>query len=489
MQTPPPLEPTPRHHGPLLAALIFSIIALLAAGGLIFAYWQELGLFAKAPYDENGFLSDLAHTLDKIRTAEYTIALNFSIVPRDDGARAFTPPAPDPNDRRRWQNDLQRFEELTEVLDELSNAYRLSSKTSAKRLYPKELPGRTYTTTADRKNFNLPFTFETGEAIKRIRNSWGYQSTSTVIAGQTVTFTRDSPNRIYFPDEPPRSFLSSLADLTDKLPANGQMTAQFGGLINRPTASDEPNQTEQNKSVDTSFNFSFNGQFDDLSIRAAAEFRKIGEDLYFRINNFPNLFFLSQLSAIKGKWVEISKTDRGNSISSLPIRISKYNEEWRNDLQKQLDILERLWNNYQIFDFAAPPKKIKIENEKLWQYELRLNRDDLIDFLKAWKNELGGDENDLDEIVTALESEEAAAILNYLQDNTTIIILINQTGWPVRMESRFRLVPHDTASHLIGKQGLSVSSITIKNINQPITISIPDGEIIPFKEALESLSF
>ncbi|MBI2097638.1 MAG: hypothetical protein HYT46_01745 [Candidatus Vogelbacteria bacterium] len=444
---------------------------------------------APPPYDEQGFLSNLARSIGKIRTAGYTIGLNFSIVPRDDGTKAFTPPVSDPDDLRRWQNDFQRFEELTEALDELNNAYRLSSKTSTGRSYPKELPDRTYTTTADRKNFNLPFTFETAEAIKRIKNSWGYQSTTTIIADQTVTFTKDSPHRVYFPDEPPKSFLTSLADLADKLPANGQMTTRFGGLINRPAAGDGQNQTEQNKPVDTSFNFSFNGQFDDLSIRAAAEFRKIGEDLYFRINNFPNLFFLSQLSAIKGKWVKISKTDRDNSMSFLPVRISEYNEEWRSDLQKQLTILERLWNNYQIFDFTAPPKKVKIGTEKLWQYELRLNRDNLIDFLKAWKNELGDNEDDLDEIVTALESKEAAAVFNYLQDNTTIIILINQTGWPVQMENRFRLVPRDTAAHLTGKQGLFVSSIDLKNINQPITISAPDGEIIPLKEALESLRF
>lgn len=478
-------------------------VILVIGGGIAYAYTQKLGPFARIPYTENNLISGLLLAASKIDSAQYSVAASIAGNPREADAKPFTVQISNYDQLLlQYKEDARRMERVTLILSTLKDRYTyayLYPKSSKPSSYPSSLQelartsayatlsindpksGQpfTYRVTEGGKNFELTATFVTPGAITEISKyaDGDKTATSTIIKGQTVTFTKDSYTYFYLPSEPPKPFLVQIGEMMRYLPADIRASLSA-------SAAADLTKTDS----DWKFNVDATGDLGDLTYKVNVDALRKSGIYYIRVNNLPAL--LGDLSTIKGKWVKIDPKQTASSspyssnefeyvAAQIPDAESKYKEK-RAQFTEMIRTLATFADETHLVAFKGQPRSEKIEGRTLYRYDLRINKDAILPFYKKMLEEAQTNAafDDLDLLndpgmVEYLQSPEFSQTFDYYDKNTSLTLWVDALGYPAIVQYDMRIVPPDTATQLKDKQFNSSFRLTLSGINQAVSIATP----------------
>ncbi|MDE1941401.1 MAG: hypothetical protein KGI66_04740, partial [Patescibacteria group bacterium] len=363
-----------------------------------------------------------------------------------------------------------------------------------------------YLARSDGRGFSLSVTFETDQAVSQIEKVFSqyhsiYSSYATgtnasfyqgygvepAVDGKKVVFTEASGQygRISIPPTIPKPTILALSDYMDSMPSTILFTASLSGTYERPQNALPSNSQAV---LDVS------GTFDDLSVSADVEVRKVASDYYVIVNKFPSILFLSLLSPIKGKWVKISPASStapgaapgglfsgwSQSLNSTQKSFSDNGKMAAQDLRTLASIADQT----HALKFSGDPVKDQIDGALAYRYDLVLEKQDLLAFLQALAAEQakpghspGFSTFPASSMIQYLESSDSGPTMDFLSKNMFFTVWVDAQGMPIQERFRFRMVPPDSASQLAGKQVDLTFTATFSDINKPISVQAPSSYI------------
>jgi hypothetical protein len=494
----PTITERPANSVPRKLLTAAAVLIVLSVGGLVYAYAAKIGPFASAPYDEGDLITGILSATSKMTSASYAATVQLNASARDADAKPFTLQVSNQAKlAEQYKNDAARTQDISTLLSTLRSmqgAYpaslsQLSSQSGAKSgvfltrapsiIDPVSGQQYQYMATADGTNFLLIATFETPAAISLISSSYGFAATTTIIRGQTVSFTKDSPSYFYLSPEPPKPLLVNLGEMVRFLSPEVRMSAGV-------SASADWSKVDV---ADWKFNIDATGDFGDLSYKVDADALKKGSAYYFRINNMPA--FGSELSAIKGQWVKVETATTtadsagyGGELQYLAAKLPEIEKGYKDSRTKMTDSLRRLAafaDEVHLLSFKNPPHSEQIDGQALYRYDLQINKDAILPFYKKALEEANANPSFKDlgyfsdqGMVDYLQSKEFSQVFDYYNSNTTWTIWVDQNGYPAQATYTMRIVPPDTATQLSQKQFNSIFTLSYKNVNEPVDIATPD---------------
>lgn len=517
-----PIQPTPSTGNGLkkvLFSIIFIIILLLLGGGVAYSYFEKIGPFKIASYTEENFFSSISQKIAEIKSASYDVSSSLKVVLRENGAEPFTVKITDDEElKKKYFYDSERLKNAVAIIGQLNN---LSGYYSS-RYYPDEKVSKPYPTnikniftsgtnyygsssikdpftnmeyeyqvTDGGNNFLLTVNMDTDFAINAIKK-YQYVSTTTIISGKKVSFTKDSSMYSYMSSEPPKPLLVQLGEYMKSLPADVYVRFSFGA----------GSEIKSNDVVDWTANFDATGDFGDLSYKINAEALKISSDYYFRINNIPSMFLFGDLGSVKGKWIKISSEvatssskDSYSTISYLKTSIPEAEESYRKNREKSAKFLTKvveIADSEKLVTFRKNPTNEEIDGRKLIRYELSLRKEAIVSFYKKIQAEINNNPDFADYkyvtdqgLVEYLQSAEFDEVFDYFDKNNKVVFWTDTSGFPAIIENSMRIVPPDTATQLDGKQVNLVFKLMINDINKSLNIEAP-GESTPIDQIINA---
>jgi hypothetical protein len=525
--TPPPTVPPqnfqasqphfPNNNKHLVYVISFLFLAVVASG-VIYALVKKVSLFSSgSQYTEANFTSAMLAKVSSIDSASYSVSASLKVNPRESGAKPFEVKNSNSKElEEQYKNDYKRSTDAQAIIASLkfyagessygtktvksypnnidsvmsgTNGYVTYSGTS---IYdPKTGEKYKYRVTEGGKNFELTMSFETSNAISRVKDTIKSYSgitystyypgvaTSTKFSGNTVTFSKNSPSYVYLSATPPKPFLVTVSESLRML------SNDVDGSLSVSASSN----SKGSDSTDWKFNFNAEGTFGDLSYKVNADAIKIDSDYYFKINNIPSLF-MSDISFIKGKWVKVpavSDSKDGayySSVGYLAESIPKYEKEYKENKESTVRLLRKVTevaDDTKIILYKEKPTTEKVGSEKLTKYVVGLRKDailsfytNLIEAVKDDKEIMTDYENILDDgLLDYLKSDEFSDVFDYVDQNTKISMWVNADGYPVKVEQNFRIVPPDTAVQLKDNQINVIFTIDLSDINKNVDINAP----------------
>jgi hypothetical protein len=489
------------------------VIILLLAAGSVYAYFAgALGFTSKPPYTADSLVSGLIAKAYTIDSSSYEFQASLAVGQRDKDAVPFTIKNSNEAElKQKYSRDAKRARDAENIISTLNShygdkySYLKPKKTTP---YPLSLdvlkkdlqkssyynaiavtdPGTKttydYHATENDTNFSLKVQFDTLAAVHAIKNAYGYVSTSTIVSGQTVTFTKNSPQYVYLPTEPPKPFLEQLAEYMRSLPPEVSVRGSAGASAT----------WKRDGLPDWLFNIDASGTLGDLTYAVNAEALKKDTDYYFRINKIPSLF-LGSFASLKGQWIKVSTktatttaTNNGmyNEFSylknDLP-RVEKAYKDARVEMAGTLKKIAEIADSEKVLEITNNPHKEKVNGRDLYRYDLVPKETAIVSFYKkimaenqTRKGTLLGSLPLHDEgLLEYLESAEFKETFDYYKKNTATSLWVDAAGYPAILKYTIRVVPPDTATQLAGKQVNIILSFTLKDINQTFNITAPSG--------------
>jgi hypothetical protein len=506
----PPVQGGGKTKYVIIALAILLVLGAAGAYGFWGGFFSLPSLSAKPPYSEGELFSGVLSKLLTIKSTRYSVSTNLRTAERESGASPFQPVAVSEQKKASYGNDVERASDVQKIYSSISS---LNPYGSAAKTYPKSLAdliasikaktsysyysiqetdplGKPYDyrAKADGSGFTLAVTFETQEAVDQLKKYSGGSASKLEINGKTVVFTEKNNGYIFLSSQLPTPILVTLSDYMKSAPANMEFNSSIGGTFNGQN---------EGKPGDGQVTLDFSGTFDDLSIAASAEVRKLGKDYYVILNKFPSLFFFSILAPIKGQWIKLTSDYTstssmgimgGSTVRSIGTSISSADSSYRQNRQRAADdlkMLMRIADQTKLFAFKAQPVLVKASDkasgQDQYKYDLVMKKDNLLAFFKALsaesKNASASDPikaMDADGMVTYLNDPASAPVLDYMTKNLFFTLWTDAAGMPLKWQTRFRIVPPDTAVQLKDKQVDVVTSLSLSDINKPINVSIPD---------------
>lgn len=507
-QSTEPAQGSPSGKKSLVILIVFAAL-LVVGGGSVYAYFTFFNTSRGAPYTQENFLSGLLEQSAKMETARYTMEGSLMLEPREIDAKPFTyEPKPDPNFAKSYRNDFARMEDIRKILflaeldvfdkkirtlDEMianpdNNDYvtsynpdGINDPVTKKQYEFRVIDGG--------ENFELVVTFETDHALSAIRGAYEFVATSTIINDKTVTFTKESGRYYSMPPEPRKPYLVVLGELARFLPSEISFALSVSGATDLRDV----------EFAEWEFAFEAEGDFGDLTYKVAADAIRKDENYYFRIRNIPSILG-STLSSLKGKWVAISPSAQSTTtqgydyLSYLRKEFPEYEQEYRQHRQEYFTFLRtiaEIADAEQLLSFITEPRIEERNEEKLYRYDVRINKDKIIPFVEkaleeASKNDAvkrDGLYNDRG-LLDYLKSEEFDATFDYYDKNTKMSLLVDMKGNVRTFEYSMRIIPPDTATPLLGKQAKVVLVISFDEINNTLSIDIPP-DAVPIEKLIE----
>ncbi|MHB8710073.1 MAG: hypothetical protein ACYC6X_00790 [Minisyncoccota bacterium] len=497
------IAPASSGRRPIILIIAAGALIAILGGTVVYAYTQKLWPFAHAPYTADNLISGLLSSSAGITAASYGLSASLAVATRDEGAAPFT--AQIPNEAqlvKQYQDDSVRARDISNLLAVLRvqnqrgvyppnlqeaianlktrNSYYASYYRNVSTTDPISGQAYGYTVTDGGKDFALSATFETAGAVSAVRNAYGFSATTTIINGQTVSFTKGSSTYFSVPAEPPKPFLMQMGEMMRFLPP------EIAASVSAAATTD----WSKGSMADWKFNIDATGDFGDLSYKVDADALKKGTDYYFRINNMPSLFG-DALSSLKGQWVvadasssaATSSYANGGELqfiaSQLPTAEKSYKEE-RAQVAASLKALAASADAVHLFSFKNPPQSDQVDGRSLYRYDLEVNKDAILAFYKKVVDEANTNADlknlgifDDPGMIEYLQSDEFSQTFDYYNKNTTLTLWVDPQGFPAVVQYTMRVVPPDTATQLSGKQVNITWKLTLSNINQPVDIAVP----------------
>jgi hypothetical protein len=505
----------------VIGIVIFVIVSLL------FLYFMKSSFFVKGAYTESNLLTGLLTKSAEINSSSYESSISLDVVAREKDAKPFTLPPVSPDLKVKYDNDVIRSQDVSNILTSLQNLsassykYEIDPKTNAyksvlvsARPYPSTLvsvepkagayvyghfktvdpvsnQAYKYVLTDGGKNFALTVNFETDTAVSQLRKTFSYYASTTVVKGNSVTFTKDNSSySVSLPTEQPQPFLAQMGEEARMLPSDMSATLSFGATADL-----------SKKVADWLFNIKASGSMGDLTYAVDVEARKKNGDYYFRINKIPSLF--GAISNVKGKWIEVSKEsasltksgpDSYDELSMIAWGLSSGEKSYKENREAAVKTLRQIVtiaDDNKLIAFRSNPKNEKIGDRSLTRYDLQIRKEAIVPFYKKLLEE-SSTNKDLAAYVDAgalsyLQSKEFDLVFDYINTNTLVTLWVDGNGFPAILETRFRIVPSDIATQFKDKQANLVFKFSLSNINKSVSIDVPSG-VTPIKDVIEEIN-
>ena len=513
----PPVTPQKKSHSVLYAAIIGFLLVLLISSGVLYAYVQKIGPFSVESYSEDNFFSGILVKIAQIDSASYSAYASLSVVPKDKDAVPFEINVPDADAlAEKYSNDVQRMNDASYIVRELNSQSKYFGNNSYnKNISDKQLPypnsistllskksnyyysntptvndpvtnkAYDYVVTDGGKNFALTVNFETDFPISAIKKDYYYVSTTTIVSGRKVTFTKNSSSYMYMSNEMPRPFLAELSDQMRYIPADISANGEF------KVSSEKKNDQITNWLV----NLNAQGDFGDLSYKINIDAIKSDNEYYFKINNIPSIFLFGETGLVKGKWVNVStktgtSTDdqyRYSSLSYLKKSIPESEASYKKNREKAFKFIKdsfRIADEVKLISFRSKPSNDKVDGKDYIKYEVSLKKDKIVPYYNELKKLIDSNKDYkdyrymIDEgLIEYLKSDEFSQVFDYFDKNNKVVFWTDKSGNPAIIENTMRVVPPTTATQLVDKQIKIVFRLTVSDINKNIEINAPKDSV------------
>jgi len=482
------------------------IVLLAVAGGVAYAYYQQIGPFSVKQYTEATFVTDVLAKSAQITSVSYNVSASLAVNPRESDAMPFAVPALDPAVDTPYKNDSDKMLVISKILSKLKSTYGEQwgytktgkyAVTRAAKLYPTnlsadiiasanaELPKGavvdfSYDKTEGGKDFVLTATFETQAAISKIKNAYDYASTTTRIDGQKVTFTKESNQYYYLSSTAPRPLLVQFADMTKTISPDVSGNLALGATTDFTTGG----------VPDWHLTFTASGDLGDLSYAIDVEALRKDKNYYVRVNKMPALF--GSLATYKGQWFVITPEAASSTLAYVASGIVSAETEYkknRADATTALQKLATLADKDHLFVFKSPPTRDTVNGRGLYRYQLDMNKDAVVTFYKdvmadpTLTKPYGINDPGL---LDYLKSKDFDDIFSYLKKNVFVTLWTDKAGFPAMLEYRLRVVPPDTATQLKGKQIDISFKLSFTDINKPVNIQVP-ADAKPIQDVIDEI--
>jgi hypothetical protein len=478
-QAPPQSYPTyaeqpKRKAWPLV---IIMLVFLLVVAGVSYAYVEKIGFFGRPPYDTEHLAQSIVNGLAQITTSEYTLRYGVKSEPREADAKPFSAAINGNTEREAaYKRDQDTLRIVSSVLEAIRNYYYKNKK------YPVSLAavskagaiaGAIYKKTATGYEYSV--TFESPEAVQALGR---YASLAS--KGKTLVLTEKS-SYLYLPEKMPQAGLASILDMqsaVNYIPADFMLDIGLSGAI--------LNNTE---SIDNKVGFTGTAVMGDMNVTVDAEFRKIGKDMYVIINKMPTLF--ASISKIKGKWIKITESDVGTYGSAYLRSDGEELEEKKAESVKAMRMFLDIADKNKTLTLSAEPRREKVNGQTLYRYDLKLNKDTIVQFYTeltdAYKKEFGDDFAIKFDEATAeyLKGQHFAQVFDYLSSNSSLTVWADGEGRPIQTQSTLRVVPDSTKNK--DNQVRMQTTFTFDKVNTNIKVDSP-AEFMTVEDATIMLS-
>lgn len=505
---PPSVPQTPRRsrRGIFIGLVVLLVVGLSGVAAAAFLMARRANPRAPAParLTDAEILAAALQALPDIKSGSMRFEISFNAESRDSGAQPISIALPDmAQQRHALQQDRERISEITQIMQRLeqegsppAGGLGGAVATSA---YPKSLdavvsnpPARTdpaggpYRYASDGTSFTLTFHLETQAAV----DAWNKQLDGARQFGPgklppprvrgidndiVLTSVHDTP-LVYLSGNTP---LDTLADFDGTLLTFYQMipsdlSASFN--VRGDFQTDAEHVAESNASVGMGGRFAMGG----ISFAGDGELRKVGENWYGRVNEFPLPFGPVDFNAIKGQWVQIQPDDF-IGVFSFDVAESSAELQEENKVEvQQYQLAVRLAQEQQVFSIGQVMPMVEQTGKRYHRYQINLDRTKFASYYRTLAErsaaEFGarGPWQLLPEQAEALESEEFIQVYDALAKNTMIEVWVEDgTNLPYQFVYSLRLVPPESVPKHAGKQFRFTASLTLDRANQPVVIEIP----------------
>ncbi|MBI4038008.1 hypothetical protein HY382_03115 [Candidatus Curtissbacteria bacterium] len=211
----------------------------------------------------------------------------------------------------------------------------------------------------------------------------------------------------------------------------------------------------------------FSGKLDveGMSFSASAYVKVINKMLYFKINELPGGYFVSQFTDIKGKWYFVD--------------IAKYKQEEVPDMDQAIEKIRTVFENY--ITKSHRWSKMKSTGDA---YEIRITppKNEIADFLYDLATVIA--ESDKSKLDKTLEKENLAEMVDKLDKFEIIVSVSKKTGYITKSEivGGFTIPKSpSTSQNLISLAPQSPVPIEIKattelsDFNQNVIMEVPEN--------------
>lgn len=264
---------------------------------------------------------------------------------------------------------------------------------------------------------------------------------------------------------------------------------------------------------DWKINFDTSGDFGDLYYQVNVDSIKKGENIYFKINNLPTLF--SVLPIPKSQWflLDFDSIDKiikqkvseeeykqylnetSDSTDEFRKSLLEYETTYKESREKAMRITQKFFlmaDEYKILAFKEIPAKDEITTVPLYRYSLMFRPNTLAPFLEAFTREVMDqefpeDKEINDDFILELKSENALQVIKYIEENTNMLLWVDENGLPESFKYKFRIVPGNVNANFNEKQINFEINLKIQNINQPLIIEAPANAKSFFQYIFDSL--
>jgi len=478
----------------------------VAVGGLAIAGYIDLdsllSLFGKkqsyTTYEL--FYKSLAN-IGTIHSTAYNIEASFVSEPRGDNEYVLdiivTDDLKELNEP--YERDSARFRGISQIQNQLRGVYTSAGA------YPEEIDyidlidrhqgfdvvvdSFEYGNADEGNSYLLVVEFETNAAIDSLKDSY-YADNVLILDNKRVQIT-DGPFYATFRKKSPLFALFESAEDQEKLfsflPVNINISAFLSGQTRK----------EDKTLPDTRFHLGVSVDMEDFLLSADAELIKKGDVFYVRVNKMPSLFFFD-LSAIKKKWIKIIAEDLGATGSSF---LPDFDDIVERQEEKSKLFIDQL---SLIFSIAKKEKYLHVDeisvadsggvNNNLKTFKITIPKEKIIPAYTTISKKLGegfGDDAFItydDEIVKALESESFSMLYDYLNNNASFIIAIDERlQLPISFEYTQALVPKESLRKYSEVKYVTSISFLMSDINKKVDIDRPK-EFMSYEEAAILLS-
>lgn len=482
------------------------ILLLIAAGGSAY-YLDRTGYininpFKSLPYSESNLASGILSKIGEIDSSRNVLAFDFYIEDRDENAISFSELDIDDKElKERYERDVKRVDSISIISRELDYYYRENNNSYPKNIQellndqenynsyfmPEYRDGSfskdpftekdyEYTLTENGENFKIIIDFETDEMINILSDNLNLEDEfykyDYEINGKTAIFDKEDFSYLYVRRELPNSFYESLAEMTQYLPPDINVTGSFISELER----------EENNNLPERFSLGLRGEGDlgDLTYKVDVEALKTEEGYFFRLNNFPS-FFLSFFGYVeKGKWIKLDSEEDSLSILPNPEELEEDYEEYENELAKAVKMAVRIADQEKLFTFKSNPSQEKVDNKTLYKYELDIEQQTFKNFYKRFIEELESDpetkvfaNSESKAVLRFIESKDYSKIFDFYRDNLDFTLLVDNKGFPALFEMKIRVIPSEESYTLKDKQLILKIKTEIGNINRKLDIKTP----------------
>jgi len=451
---------------------------IIIVGGTVFAYVKNIGPFAMETYTEENLMSGLAQTFAGITSAEAKFLVDAQFEEREADAKVYTPAGRSETLVEDYKNDHKRVEALKEFIWNVSYSGAEVYSEEGFDLYYLERSDPEfefeYQVTEEGKNFTITTEFLTTEVIDELKKTL---TEDVVFEGKKITLTKNSDTFFWVPMSLPMSPFEQMSELISSL--SPQFTTY--GSISLTTNWLDVQNTEGLLRLE--------GEADlgDLTFKVDLEGRKKGPRFFGRINNLPEIPFISGFLPEKGKWLyfdleeesDIVTMSTGADSETISAEIEK---QKKNAAEIALKAI-KLSDKHRVFRFKDTPYVETINEEKLMRYDLDIDREALIRMYTDLRLEIEALEGaeDLKEIIdtfdflTSAESEEFISSFDYFKENYNFVLWTDEEQRPVRVELSGRTIPTESATRLEGQQLRTKFTILLNNVNEPVVVEAPEG--------------